>query len=50
MESNFRYYARRVVQERIAARNAVTDEARARRLALAASFEAKLAQLDPALA
>ena len=45
MESDFRYYARRVIQERIAARNALTNEARERRLALAASFEAKLAQL-----
>ena len=46
MESDFRYYARRVVQERDAARNAVTAEARARRLELAAKFQEKLEQLS----
>jgi hypothetical protein len=46
MESDVRYYARRVAQERIAAKNAVTAEARARRLDLAEKFEAKLAQLE----
>ncbi len=46
MESDVRYYARRVVQEKIAAKNAVTAEARARRLDLAAKFEAKLAELS----
>jgi hypothetical protein len=46
MESDIRYYARRVAQEKIAAKNAVTDEARARRLDLAAKFEAKLALLS----
>jgi hypothetical protein len=45
MESDFRYYARRAAQEQVAARNAVTAEARQRRLALAQLFEAKLAQL-----
>lgn len=45
MESDIRYYARRAVQEQVAARNAVTLEARQRRLALAAKFEAKLALL-----
>lgn len=45
MESNARYYMRRVAQERDAARNAVTAAARQRRLDLAASFEAKLALL-----
>jgi hypothetical protein len=46
MESDIRFYARRVAQERIAAKNAVTAEARARRLDLAAKFEEKLAQLE----
>jgi hypothetical protein len=45
MESDIRFYARRVAQERIAAKNAVTDEARTRRLELAAKFQAKLTQL-----
>ena len=45
MESDLRYYARRAAQEHVAARHAVTSEARQRRLALAASFEAKLADL-----
>ena len=45
MESDFRYYARRVAQERDAARNAVTAEARLRRLELAAKFQEKLEQL-----
>lgn len=46
MESDIRFYARRLVQEQVAARNALTAEARDRRLALAAKFEAKLAQLS----
>jgi len=50
MESNLRYYARRAAQEHVAARNAITAEARQRRLALAASFEAKLAQLSSLIA
>ena len=41
MESNPRYYARRALQEHSAARVALTSEARQRRLALAAMFEAK---------
>ena len=45
MESNVRFYERRLKQEKVAARTAVTTEARDRRLALAAQFEAKLAQL-----
>jgi len=45
MESDIRFYARRLAQEQVAARTALTVEARARRLALAAQFEAKLAQL-----
>lgn len=46
MESDIRFYARRLAQEQVAARNALTVEARARRLALAAKFEAKLALLS----
>ncbi len=45
MESNIRYYARRAAQERVAARNAVTSEARDRRLALAEKFQAKVIEL-----
>ncbi|WP_181814768.1 hypothetical protein [Sphingomonas aracearum] len=45
MESDNRYYARRAAEEYVAARRAITEEARNRRLALAASFEAKLAAL-----
>jgi hypothetical protein len=46
MESDIRFYARRLAQEQVAARTALTVEARARRLALAAKFQAKLAQLS----
>lgn len=46
MESNIRYYARRALQEQAAARVAITSEARQRRLALAAMFEAKAQLLD----
>ncbi|WP_242146633.1 hypothetical protein [Sphingomonas sp. BAUL-RG-20F-R05-02] len=42
MESNVHYYARRAMQENVAARTAVTEEARKRRLELAQMFEAKL--------
>ncbi|MBN8815063.1 MAG: hypothetical protein J0J06_06415 [Sphingomonas sp.] len=45
MESDIRFYARRLAQEQVAARTALTAEARSRRLALVAKFEAKLAQL-----
>ncbi|MEO5937394.1 MAG: hypothetical protein ABIQ43_00115 [Sphingomonas sp.] len=45
MESDIRFYARRLAQEQVAARNALTAEARDRRLALAAKFQAKLTQL-----
>jgi hypothetical protein len=48
MESDIRYYARRAAQERVAARNAVTSEARDRRLALAAKFQAKVLELSMA--
>lgn len=46
MESDIRFYARRLAQEQVAARTALTLEARERRLALAAKFKAKLAQLS----
>lgn len=42
MESNVHYYARRAMQEHAAARTALTEEARKRRLTLAQVFEAKL--------
>ncbi|MES2753963.1 MAG: hypothetical protein V4659_04785 [Pseudomonadota bacterium] len=45
MESSISYYARRAAQEQAAARLAVTELARERRLALAASFQAKVAAL-----
>jgi hypothetical protein len=41
MESNERYYARRAVEELLAASRAVTPEARARRRALAEAFQLK---------
>lgn len=44
MESNERYYARRAVEELRAFERAVTPEARARRLALAESFQLKALQ------
>jgi hypothetical protein len=46
MESDIRFYARRAAQEQLAAKNAVSSEARQRRLELAAKFQAKLAQLS----
>lgn len=45
MVSDHHYYQRRVMQEQVAARNALTDEARERRLALAQMFREKLAAL-----
>jgi len=45
MESDIRYYARRAAQERVAARNAITTEARKRRLALAEKFQARVIEL-----
>ena len=45
MESNVHYFARRAAQEQAAARTALTEPARKRRLALAAQFQAKLAAL-----
>lgn len=44
MESNERYYARRAVEELRALERAVTPEARARRLALAETFQLKASQ------
>ena len=38
MESNERYYRRRALEERMAARRAVTEQARAWHLKLAADF------------
>ncbi|WP_375398306.1 hypothetical protein [uncultured Sphingomonas sp.] len=40
------YYRRRASQELVAARHAVTVEARDRRLALAAQFQARLTRLN----
>ena len=46
MVSDHLYYQRRAMQEQVAARNALTDEARERRLALAQMFREKLAALN----
>ena len=43
MEFNIKYFERRAAQELAAARTALTQEARERRLALAAHFRAKCA-------
>ncbi|WP_156460631.1 hypothetical protein [Sphingomonas sp. Leaf339] len=45
MESDYRYYARRVVIERAAAERALTVEARERRLRLVESYTRKLEAL-----
>ena len=45
MESDARYYARRAVEEKIAASRAVTDAARKRREWLAASFAQRAREL-----
>jgi hypothetical protein len=42
VESNDRYYRRRVVEERMAAQRAVTEQARAWHAKLAADFAARL--------
>ena len=44
MESNERFYARRAVEELRAADRAVTEQARARRRALAEAFQLKALQ------
>lgn len=45
MESDRRYYSRRLVMERAAAERAVTAEARERRMRLVESYARKLAAL-----
>lgn len=45
MESDLRYYTRRLGVERLAAQRAVTDEARERRLQLVASYQRKIEAL-----
>ncbi len=45
MESDYRYYARRVMIERAAAERALTAEARERRLRLVESYTRKLEAL-----
>lgn len=45
MEFNLKYFERRAAQEAAAARVALTQEARERRLMLAAQFRAKAAEL-----
>ena len=45
MESDLRYYARRISMERLAAARALTSEARERRLQLVQSYQAKVAAL-----
>ena len=45
MEFNLRYFERRAAQELAAARTALTQEARDRRLLLAAQFRARAAEL-----
>ena len=46
MESNERYYRRRAVEERMAARRAVTETARAWHAKLAEDFAARAAATD----
>jgi hypothetical protein len=45
MVSDHHYYQRRAMQEQVAARNALTEEGRERRLALAQMYREKLAAL-----
>jgi hypothetical protein len=45
MESNESYYRRRAIQEIVAARNALTADARARRRLLAESYVKRLSEL-----
>lgn len=45
MESDYRYYARRLIIERAAAERALTNEARDRRLKLVESYTRKLEAL-----
>lgn len=48
MESNESYYRRRAIQEIVAARNAITADARARRRMLAESYVRRLSELTGA--
>ena len=48
MESNESYYRRRATQEIVAARNAITADARARRRLLAESYVRRLSELTGA--
>jgi hypothetical protein len=50
MESNQRYYARRAIQETIAARTALTPQARERHLILAEGFSRKAGQSESLIA
>jgi hypothetical protein len=45
MESNESYYRRRAIQEIVAARNAITADARARRQLLAETYVRRLSEL-----
>jgi hypothetical protein len=45
MESNQSYYRRRAIQEIVAARNAITEDAKARRRMLAESYVRRLSEL-----
>lgn len=46
MESNERYYRRRAVEERLAARRAITESARAWHSKLASDFAARAGSVD----
>jgi hypothetical protein len=48
MESNLRYYARRVMEEQLAATRAITPQARERHRTLAESFSRRLAECEQA--
>lgn len=48
MESNESYYRRRAIQEIVAARNAITADAKARRRMLAESYVRRLSELTGA--
>ncbi len=50
MESNQRYYARRAIQEMMAARTALTPQARDRHLMLAEGFSRKAGQSESLIA
>jgi hypothetical protein len=46
MESNMRYYSRRVIEEQMAATRAITPQARERHRTLAESFSRRLAECE----